>query len=106
MWLCSLIACPSVSVCLFVCLSLPLFLISLSLFHTLTASTFFMSCRSCFVIPFRLAFRESWRDETLNSVWDALDYIGDVLFICDIYFNFRCAVMVDGIEMHSLKIIG
>eukprot|EP00045_Choanoeca_perplexa_P018055 m.276454 g.276454 ORF g.276454 m.276454 type:complete len:831 (-) comp17698_c0_seq2:8158-10650(-) len=53
-----------------------------------------------FTIPFRGAFQKSWQDHH-NDVFLALDYIGDVLFLLDIYFNFRCAVMHDGIEVND-----
>lgn len=61
---------------------------------------------SCFIIPFRVSFRESWKDVRLTYLWYTLDYTGDVLFLLDIYLNFRCAVMVDGIEVHEVQTIG
>jgi hypothetical protein len=40
------------------------------------------------------------------TLWNVLDYTGDILFLLDIYLNFRCAVMHDGMEVKEQAIIG
>eukprot|EP01147_Barroeca_monosierra_P008915 gene8915-1258_t len=58
-----------------------------------------------FVIPYRAAFRSGWDDYTFLVVFDTLDYIGDCIFLIDIYLNFRCQILHKGILINDREII-
>lgn len=56
-------------------------------------------------IPLRLAFRSLWCNTTATAVFGVFDYLGDVIFVVDMCFTFRFAVLQDGIEIRDRKAI-